>query len=478
VKARPEQLLPALGEWRSAPGPLFLRLAHALARAGEQGELPGTGELPAERALAGELAVSRATVTAAYAELRRLGLATTRHGSGTIMRNALPPATGAPWPSVAGLLAREGDPGSVIDLTVGAPYLDEIVGSLALPAGALASHVDGHGYAPLGWAALRARIAAHLSRRGGPTTPEEVLVTNGAQEAISLAVGLVAGAGRQIAVESPGYPGALDAVARAGGRSIGVARDAGGLRVDELKRLLAASHVHALYVAPSCNNPTGGRTAEHRRQQLASLAGEHEITIIEDNVLEELNYAEEPGSPIWALAPERVLVAGSLSKVAWGGLSVGWLRAPRRIVLRLARVRGALNRGAGAFDQLAALELVDNYQALSRHRRRQAAAHMEALVAALRRELPDWSIEPVEGGWSLWIILPAGSASTFVSTALRHGVAIAAGGANSPDEAFPECVRICFALPPPVLDEAARRLSRAWSEFVSSTGPVTTLARS
>ena len=226
-----------------------------------------------------------------------------------------------------------------------------------------------------------------------------MLITNGAQEAISLAVGLVAADGRRIAVESPGYPSALDAIVRAGGQPLAIERDAGGLRVDSLKQLLARHHVHALYVAPSCNNPTGGRTAPHRRERIAALAADHELTVIEDTVLDELRFDGDPGDPLWALVPERVLAAGSLSKVGWGGLRVGWLRAPRPVILRLARVKGALNIGVGAFDQLAALAMLEDYPQLCLRRREQANAHMHAIVTALRANYPSGaSPSPREDG--------------------------------------------------------------------------------
>ena len=159
-----------------------------------------------------------------------------------------------------------------------------------------------------------------------------------------------------------------------------------------------------------------------------------------------------------------------------GALRVGWLRAPRPVILRLARVKGALNFGVGAFDQLAALRLMDGYQQLCERRRAQARAHMQALVAALGRELPDWEVAAAERGWSLWITLPAGSAAAFAQVALRHGVAIATGGANGPDETFPDCVRICYGPAPRLLELAAQRLANAWSEFTTTTIPITTLA--
>ncbi|MFL5828326.1 MAG: aminotransferase class I/II-fold pyridoxal phosphate-dependent enzyme [Solirubrobacteraceae bacterium] len=240
------------------------------------------------------------------------------------------------------------------------------------------------------------------------------------------------------------------------------------VRPDSLKQLLARHHVHALYTATSCNNPTGGRTVPHRRERIAALAADHQLTVIEDTVLDELSFDGDPGPPLWALLPERVLAAGSLSKVAWGGLRVGWLRAPRPVILRLARIKGALNIGVGAFDQLAALAILQNYRQLCQRRRAQANEHMHAIVDALRRELPDWTIPASQGGWSLWLAPPTGSGAAFAQAALRHGVAITPGGAHSPDEAFPEYVRICYGPTPPLLEAAAQRLAAAWSDIISA----------
>jgi DNA-binding transcriptional MocR family regulator len=461
-------LIAALGEWRDARGPLFIRLADALIRAAAQGAVAPGGELPAERTLAGALAVSRPTVAAAYRELRERGVAVTRHGSGTVIRSELPPGRGASWATVSMLVARAHAASPMIDLSVAAPVLDEAVSKLVVSGASLGGHVEDHGYAPLGWPALRARVAELLSCRGLSTTPEEVLITNGGQEAISLAVGLATGDGHRIAVESPGTPGALEAIAHAGGRPLAIGRDAGGLRIDQLKRALETQHIHALFLAPACNYPTGGRTAEHRREQIVALAEQHDFIVIEDNVLEALTYENNPGPPLWTLAPDRVLAIGSLNTVVWGGLRVGWLRAPRPVVLRLGRIKGALNLGVGAFDQLAALQLLEHHDQLCTVRREQAKSHMQALGAALDQTLPDWPIALPVGGWSLWIALPAGSATAFSQAALRHRVAIGTGAATSPDNEFPEHISVCFGPAPPILEEAARRLAAAWSEFNAS----------
>src|SRR5436305_10309616 len=469
MAAGSERLVAALGQWRAGRGPLFERLATALVRASEQAALPPGGELPAERILARELEVSRSTVVAAYRELRERGVAVTRHGSGTVMRNAVPAPAGASSPAVAALLARADVSAPLIDLSVGAPDYDDLVRDLTVSGSAVPQRARGHGYVPLGWPEVRELVAQQLSRRGAPTSPDEVLITNGAQEAISLAVGLVAADGRRIAVESPGYASALDAIARAGGQPLAVERDAGGLRVDRLKRLLDAHHIHALLMATSCNNPTGGHTAPHRRERIAALAADHELTVIEDTVLDELRFDGDPGVPLWALLPERVLAVGSLSKVAWGGLRVGWLRAPRPVILRLARIKGALNIGVGAFDQLAALAILEDYSQLCLQRRAQANARQQAVVNGINRHLPEWNIPASEGGWSLWLAPPAGSGAAFAQAALRHGVAITPGAANSPDGAFPEYVRICYGPDPLLLDAGVRRLAAAWSDVASAS---------
>src|SRR5919201_5650880 len=149
-----EQVISALGEWRSGRGPLFERLTAALTRAAQQGGLPAGGELPSERVLAAELGVSRATVAAAYRELRERGLAVTRHGSGTVIRSVLPPPGGASSPALAGLLARANEATPVIDLSVGAPDFDDLLARLELPGTALSGQVGGHEYAPVGWPEL------------------------------------------------------------------------------------------------------------------------------------------------------------------------------------------------------------------------------------------------------------------------------------------------------------------------------------
>jgi DNA-binding transcriptional MocR family regulator len=171
----------------------------------------------------------------------------------------------------------------------------------------------------------------------------------------------------------------------------------------------------------------------HRRERLLALAREHKFAVIEDTTLDVLRYDGAAAEPLWAAAPDRVLAVGSLTSLVWGGLRVGWLRAPRTIVLRLAGVKGGLNLGVGAFDQLAALKILDRYDQVGEVRREQASRHMRTLADALAAALPDWPIGRPDGGWSLWIPLSTGGGAAYAQRALRHGVAIAPGSTSSPD---------------------------------------------
>jgi DNA-binding transcriptional MocR family regulator len=140
----------------------------------------------------------------------------------------------------------------------------------------------------------------------------------------------------------------------------------------------------------------------------------------------------------------------------------------------MARMKGAINLGIGALDQRAALALLNDWDAVAAARRREAEEHMRVMVGALRREIPDWQVDEPLGAWSLWIALPAGSAAAFCQLALSHGVMITPGSPSSPDDDFLEHVRVCFGLPPELLEEGARRLAAAWRDFVPTAVPFST----
>jgi DNA-binding transcriptional MocR family regulator len=456
-----DEVVTGLGGWTERFGPRYLRLADALEVLLGQESPPGGTRLPSERDLALRLGLSRGTVVAAYTELAERGVVTRRQGSGT---RVVGPAAEADrprvhrYPQLTRLLTETG---GQIDLAFGAPYLDEVVADLG--AGALdAVHAGGpvHGYAPLGLPGLREAIAA----RAGASA-DEVLVTNGGQGALALLTMALVRPGDRVVVEAPTYPGAIELFSRAGAAIVPLARDHAGPRPDELRRVLSGLGAAFVYLVPTCHNPTGSVMHERRRRELLAVCAEHDVTVIDDETTAGLVFDGEAPPPLGALDAERVISVGSFSKMLWGGLRVGWIRAPRRQVLRLGRLKAARDLGGGLLDQAAVLHALPRIDEIAAARREQARERHAALTAALARRLPDWHVTDCRGGYSLWIRLPAGTGDELAAAAVGHGVAVASGSASAPQDLFLDHVRMCFPAPPELLVEAVERLAAAWEDL-------------
>lgn len=468
----PGVVVHALGEWLAFDGALFRRLASALAAAVERGDLPPGRCLPSERALAPRLSVSRGTVVAAYGELAARGLVERRRGSGTWVAGTAAAPVVDMRDYAAGIRSRRltarslpgGD--GVIDL--GVSILLDADGvpdrALRLDRAELGRASAGHGYQPLGVMALRRRLAELHTAAGLPTTADQIAVTGGAQHAIALAARLLVRPGSEVVVESPTYPGAIDAFTRAGASVVTVATDGAGARVDAVARMAPSARL--AYVMPSCHNPMGTVMPEGRRRALAAVADAGDMWVVEDATLSHLVFDGRPALPVAAYATgDRVLTIGSLSKLVWGGLRVGWLRGPARTVHRLARLRAAEDFGNATPSQLMAVQALDDVERLAAERRRTFAARAELAASLLRRLLPAWEFVPPAGGLSIWARLPAGTAEGFSPVAARHGVAFLPGGAASADDAHPDHLRLSFAPAPERLEEGIRRLARAWDDY-------------
>lgn len=460
------RLIAQLGAWRERPGMRYERLADALAAVIERGGLDGM-PLPAQRRLAGELGVSRSTVVRAYAALCERRLVVTRERSRTVVRSVgrrgRAPAT--ELPQLGRLL---GDAGP-IDLSVAAPRLDELVAGIVVGLGDAAGRAPSHGYDPQGMPALREAIAQRLSADGTVAGAEEVLITNGAHEALSLVAALFVGRRQPVAVDAPTYPGALELFERAGGRPVAVAGDAAGMRADALRALLARTVTALVYLMPGCHSPTGASIALGRRPALLEVAREHDTLVVEDAALDKLRF-DGPLPSLRSLAPARVLRVGSLDKLAWAGLRIGWICGPRALIGRLARMKAARDLGTGVLGQLAALALLRDVDALRAARVAQARRRARLLRDELARLVPAWEIPLPEGGWSLWATLPPDAGvdgDALAAAAARHGVHVAPGRPHFPPagEGRGGAIRIAYAAEEPALVEGAARLAAAWTEL-------------
>ena len=463
-----------LGDWTAGRGPLHQKLTEALRAAILGGDLAPGAKLPPERVLAAQLAVSRSTVVAALDRLRSESLLVSRQGSGTRVSPDVRRPVGdgtVPGGKAHAVFRRlvEG-PGDTISLACAIPpCLPAVVqAAAAFTVDELAGPTARTGYHPLGLPELRQELAELHTRDGVPTTAEQVLVTTGAQQAINLAATLFVRPGDTVIVESPGFPGVLDVFRAAGARLVTVEVDDQGARVDQIDRLARRSPVAAVFVMPSFHNPVGVAMSEPRRRQLAALSSELALPVIEDNAMEHARLTTTPPPPVGSMGDGPVVTLGSLSKVLWGGLRLGWVRASEELVNRLVQVKVRHDLGTGVMGQLVAARLVPRFDALRAERQAALLDSLEALESLLRRDLPGWSWERPQGGPSLWVRIPWGDTDTFGQITLRHGVEIVPGSTMSPDGAHRDHLRIPFVFDRPQTEALVERLAAAWRAYAPS----------
>jgi DNA-binding transcriptional MocR family regulator len=464
-------------------GPLYRQLADALRRAVDRGEIALGTVLPPERSLARELAVSRATVVAAYDRLKADGWLESRQGSGTWVRrpdedesSTDAVATGRIFLSAGGQEQRTGPgehpdepPADVVDLSVaavtGSPTVTETLASLTVADIApLTAH---HGYLPQGYRPLRDAVAARFTEEGLATGGEQVVVTTGAHQGISLVARQLLRPGDTVLVESPTFPGALDVFRRFGARPVPVPIDEHGLRSDLLEDLVVRSDPRLLYLAPHFHNPTGTVLPDERRAAIAALSANRRLHVLEDHAMADvvLDDVQLP-PPIASYDPSApVYTIGSTAKLYWAGLRIGWLRCPPEATSRTLAVKTVADLGSPLVSQLLALKLLERRAQVQAERRAELRPRRDQLVALLRTHLSDWSFRVPAGGLSLWCTLPRGNADEFAELAGRHGVTIVPGPALSVDEGNRRSLRLVYAAPDEDLEEGVRRLAQAWDNY-------------
>ncbi|WP_329084291.1 aminotransferase-like domain-containing protein [Streptosporangium sp. NBC_01469] len=468
----PIDLTEQLGRWSAGRGPLYVLLAARLRRLINDGGLPPGTPLPPDRALASVLSVGRNTVVAAYDLLHQEGRIVRRQGSGTRVAGSASAAahdvTSAPV-FLHLLEPRDG----VILLACAAPDSPppELVEAYERVLPELAATTGDIGYHPSGHVTLRRAITEHYERRGVPTEPDQILVTNGAQQALSLLARAFVRPGDHVLVEAPTYPGALEAFRdeAAVPRPLPVGLCGFEAAVREHRPTLA-------YSIPSFHNPTGAVLSPLSRRRLAETAAAADVPLIDDEVLIDLGFPGEETPPPLAAYADTVISVGSLSKIVWGGLRIGWVRAPAPVITRLARLRAVHDLGGDILAQLAAADLLPRLGALRRRWAEQREARHDHLLAQLARHLPDWDAPPVRGGQTLWVRLPYGDGTSFAQAAIRHRVAVLPGGGLDVSGQSGAYVRIHFLAPVDELSEAVRRLAEAWRTYSPPARRVTSPA--
>lgn len=453
-------LVEKLGAWRTRE-PAYEALAEAVRVLCLDDRIAPRTSLPAERELAARLGVSRTTVAAAYRSLRESGHIRSVRGSGS---ETLPVGTRDVTPL--------GGAGDVLDLRQASPAPWPGLASVyAEVVGRGAGLFSGHGYEMLGSPSLREAIARRYTERGLPTDPAQIMVTNGAQSAIALCASLLVSRGARVLTETPTYPHAAEAFRRVGARLVGVPVAPGeGWDLDRAEHALRRASPVAAYLMPDFQNPTGESMPVAQRRALADAAAPTGTVLIVDETTAELDISGgAPATPFAADVGDApgIVTLGSLGKTVWGGIRVGWVRADRETIQRLAVARPAADLGTPEVEQAVAERLVGMMPEIIAQRRAQLRAGRDALTAELRR-VEGWQVPDVAGGVALWVGLGAARSSALVLAARRRGVLLSAGPRFSVGGGLERHLRVPFTGAPATLVRAAALLAEAWGEVAAS----------
>lgn len=445
-----------VGEFDRSPA--YAGLAEALVLLIGDGRLALDARLPSERELTEALDVSRTTVTRAYAELREAGYAVARRGAGTFTR--VP--GGRARAHDRALLPRPGDT-EAIDLNCAAPSAPPgIAAAYAAAVADLPAYLGGHGYFPAGLPELQQAIASSYDARGLPTVPEQVMVTPGALAAASIIARAFTSNGDRVLVESPGYPNSTDALRGSGARLVPSEVDPGGWDLDAIGATLRRTTPRLACLVPDFQNPTGHLMTEGQREEYAAHLHAARTTAVVDEAHQALALeGQEMPRPFAAFAPDTITV-GSASKSWWGGLRLGWIRAPRGAMEQLTRARVSLDLGAPVLEQLVLVRLLADPAVLAANRSR-LREQRDTLVAAVATRLPEWTFEVPAGGLALWCRLPAPLGTAVAAEAEQRGAIVAPGPVFAAEGGLDGFVRIPWTRPPEELGEAVRRVAEAWA---------------
>lgn len=455
------------------------------------GRLQSRTRLPASRDLANLLGISRNTVTRAFDQLYAEGYIEGRIGAGTYVAELSGAMRPTPAPSAQAQLSGSTQSAALQLLQnhhlnpplsgpprafrVGVPAFDlfpfETWARLSArfwrkPSPARLGYGD-----PAGDWQLRELIAAYLrNSRGLHCDPAQIIVTNGAQQAISLCAQLLVTPGARVAVENPGYRAAGHALAIAGAQLCGVAVDGEGLDTAALEEVEGCRLV---YLTPSHQYPTGVTLSLARRLQLLEWAERNNGLIIEDDYDGEYRYSGTPLAPLAALDSQgRVLYVGTFCKIAFPALRLGYLVLPPALAEAFAQRRALDMRHSEIGSQAVMAEFIaaGHFQRHIRRMRMAARSRRDALLAGWPADVPGCAPLPVvEAGLHLCVrVSSLARERELISAAERVGVEISAlssywlPDSRTPDDQRAGLVLGFAAVPEAQISEALQALRRAW----------------
>lgn len=429
----------------------YLRLADAVALEIENGGLKPGDQLPPQRTFAYERKIAASTASRVYTELLRRGLVVGEVGRGTFISGKV----------ARGDTATLTEPrGARIDLEINYPRLPTQAALIAKSLEGLdrpeALEIALRQGTSAGTQAARNVTASFLSRNGWSPNPDQIVFTANGRQCIAAALSAVVAPGGRCGVEALTYPFIKGIAARLGVTLVPLAMDEDGVRPDAIQRAHRESHLSAIYIQPTIQNPLGMTMPPARRADIVRIAEKLELPIIEDSVYGFLS----DQVPLAVLAPDNCIFLDSLSKKVAPGLALGFIVAPMRLRESvMASVRSGGWTAAG-YAFAAGQRLMGDGTAAELVRLKRADAQRRQQLAAER--LAGFEIQANPQSYHLWLTLPPHWRSqTFVASAAKRDIALTPSTtfAVTPGHA-PNAVRLALAQPPiEQLDQALQTLA-------------------
>jgi 2-aminoadipate transaminase len=441
--------------------PIYRQLGLHLQRLIEAGELRDGDRLPPTRELAGQLGLNRTTISAAYEMLELGGLIKGAVGRGSYVSSGHErPAEGLNWsrmltPSSA--TSWGGAANVAINFSSSRPSenlfpIEEFRESCreVLESRTLKSLMQLG--SPGGYEPLRRYLLERAIERGMARETDDILITNGCQQALDLLRRALIRAGDKVAVEEPVYPHLRNLLLEAGAELSGVPVDGDGLELHALQRAFDGG-ARVLVVTPSFQNPTGATIPASHRTEIVRMARAAQAAIIENDTYSDLAYKSGADSlPRLKQLDPNVILLGSFSKIAFPGLRVGWIIAPRPVIARATELKQLADLHTDHLSQAFLLRFAESGKLAKHHATVLAAAKekLRALEQSCRKHLANCTWKVPGGGMNMWIDLPAGlDAVSLRGLAQQAGIDYLPGRYFSISRPLDAGLRLSFAGPEP-----------------------------